>query len=138
MKQKKDFLDKMLSYYEIDTGSNLDELPPKQALRKMINNIFDNYERQIIKEIIKENRPPEMDEDIPMDDALGDEFNEPKKDKDMPPDFEFFKIDPETERFIFWISDVLYSADHNVTVTKSEDGNTITINLVKINNEKGS
>lgn len=130
----KDLLDRMLDYYEIDTGENIDELPPKQVLDKMINTVLDNYERQIVSEIIKNNRPPESEDGL----AGPQDMNEEGDVND--PDFGSFEfdLDPETEKFIFWISNVLYSADHKVTVTKSDDGNNITINLVKINDEKGT
>jgi hypothetical protein len=49
--------------------------------------------------------------------------------------FGYMNLNPEIEKFITWISDLLYSADHKVVIT--EEGNITNVRLEKIKKKRG-
>ena len=52
-------------------------------------------------------------------------------------DKNFMGINPEIEMFIQWLYNLLYSADHRLTVEKSKDGTITNIRMEKIKKRGG-
>ena len=148
-------LKSMLNYYEVNMGGKKDEKMSKKELQKFLdtfNQILDFYMLQEIMKKIKEKRQEEMGEDekddfmmppseLPKmddDDTFEDEmmknpenFFGSKKDKEK--DFND-PIDTDINKFLKWLTMILYTGDHSVIIT--EDKNGINIKLVKINKGK--
>lgn len=151
-------LKSMLNYYEVDLKGNKDEKMSKEDLKFFLNkfnNILDYYILQDIIQNIKKGRDDKKDEnfDIFNYDDGEDEDEDPmlpkkenKKDKDNiknnkkednDDEDEFDLNDPistDINKFLKWLTLVLYSGDHSVIIT--EDKNGIYIKLVKINKGK--
>jgi hypothetical protein len=143
----------MLNYYEVDLGGKKDEKMTKKELNSFLDNlnqIYDFYTLQEIMKKIKDKRKEELGDDEEKDD-----FMFPSKDEDdtfenemmkNPEDFFGKKelkgndknfndpIDTDINKFLKWLTMVLYSGDHSVIIT--EDKNGINIRLVKINKGK--
>lgn len=143
----------MLNYYEVDLGGKKDEKMTKKELNRFLDNlnqIYDFYTLQEIMKKIKDKRKEELGDDEEKDD-----FMIPSKDEDdtfenemmkNPEDFFGKKelkgndknfndpIDTDINKFLKWLTMVLYSGDHSVIIT--EDKNGINIRLVKINKGK--
>jgi hypothetical protein len=143
----------MLNYYEVDLGGKKDEKMTKKELNRFLDNlnqIYDFYTLQDIMKKIKDKRKEELGDDEEKDD-----FMLPSKDEDdtfenemmkNPEDFFGKKelkgndknfndpIDTDINKFLKWLTMVLYSGDHSVIIT--EDKNGINIRLVKINKGK--
>jgi hypothetical protein len=147
-------LKSMLNYYEVNLGGKRDEKMSKRALSRFLENlnqIYDFYTLQEIMKKIKDKRKEELGDDeerddfmMPPNDEEGDTFeNEMMKN---PEDF-FGKnhltdknknfndpIDTDINKFLKWLTMVLYSGDHSVIITEDKGG--INIRLVKINKGK--
>jgi hypothetical protein len=143
----------MLNYYEVDLGGKKDEKMTKKELNSFLDNlnqIYDFYTLQEIMKKIKDKRKEELGDDEEKDD-----FMFPSKDEDdtfenemmkNPEDFFGKKelkgndknfndpIDTDINKFLKWLTMVLYSGDHSVIIT--EDKNGINIRLVKITKVK--
>jgi len=143
----------MLNYYEVDLGGKKDEKMTKKELNRFLDNlnqIYDFYTLQDIMKKIKDKRKEELGDDEEKDD-----FMLPSKDEDdtfenemmkNPEDFFGKKelkgndknfndpIDTDINKFLKWLTMVLYSGDHSVIIT--EDKNGINSRLVKINKGK--
>ena len=146
-------LKSMLNYYEVDLLGKKDEKMEKKDLKKFLdkfNNMMDYYVLQDIISKIKgkreENEELNQDDDDEIDPMLKpkDEQKNPKINIDASNklfgDDEFdagnFEnlndfIDTDINKFLKWLTLILYSGDHSVIIT--EDKNGINIKLVKIN-----
>lgn len=149
-------LKSMLNYYEVDLLGGKDEKMNKKSLSKFLDNfnqIYDFYTLEEIMRKIKEKRKEEMDEDEERDfmmpppessktdaDNFEDEMMKNPEDfftkKDEKGNDKNFNdpIDTDVNKFLKWITLLLYSGDHTVIIT--EDKNIINIKLVKINKGK--
>lgn len=133
-------MDSMLSYFEIEQGSDRDEKMTKTNLKKFLKKISDSYERQVVEDFVrklKDKMDEDMNNEIGMDDDddpfmdmdMDNSFEEKKAPNifDNPPDGDF---NPEIERFLAWLSAVLYSGDHKIEI--STNGNKTNILLIKL------
>ena len=152
-------LQSMLNYYGIDMTSVKDEKMNKKEQRDFLDTFNRNYDSYAVQDILKKVRDKlkdNLDNPEENDDPF---FNNLKKDeedsgRDFPLDpndfsdrrighnnpemqnFGFMNLNPEIEKFITWVSDLLYSADHKVVI--SEEGANIThIRLEKIKKKRG-
>jgi len=150
-------LKSMLNYLEVDMGGKKDEKMTKKELQRFLdsfNQILDFYMLQEIMKKIKENRQSQTD-DEEKDDFMfpskNDEFNDEndKFEEHMKNPENFFgsgnpknnspknwndPIDTDINKFLKWLTMVLYSGDHSVIITEDKTG--INIKLVKINKGK--
>ena len=148
----------MLNYYEVDLRGGKDEKMSKKNLSRFLDNfnqIYDFYTLEDIMRKIKEKRKEEMDgEDDEKDDFMMTPSELPKSDEDkfedemMKNTESFFDkkdlkgkdknfndpIDTDINKFLKWLTMLLYSGDHSVIIT--EDKNGINIKLIKINKGK--
>lgn len=148
-------LKSMLNYYEVNLTGGKDEKLNKKDLNKFLdkfNQSMDYYILQDIMSKIKNMREKEQDdEDIedeidPMLQPKSNQKPTPKKNEDD--DFLFNEdkingnsfdklndpIDTDINKFLRWLTLILYTGDHTVLVT--EDKNGIYIKLIKINKGK--
>jgi len=150
-------LKSMLNYYEVNLGGKKDEKMSKKTLSKFLddfNKIYDFYTLEEIMSKIKEKRREEIDDDDEEKDFMMPPKELPNMDEDTfekemmknPEDF-FGKnnlkgkdknfndpIDTDINKFLKWLTMILYTGDHSVIIT--EDRNGINIKLVKINKGK--
>ena len=152
----------MLNYYQIDTGGSKDEKMSKREQKKFLDNLNTAYDAQTVQDIlskikdkIKGNKPKEDEEsDDPFFDSIkgGSDEETPTPENPFPLDMNSiakafgapslggknpFGLNPDIEMFINWLSDLLYSADHNVVIKESDDGKTTFIELQKIKKKRG-
>lgn len=152
-------LKSMLNYYGIDMTPVKDEKMTKKDQKNFLDTFNQNYDVYAVQDILKKVRDklkdkldnPEEENDDPFFKNLN---KEDESDKGFPIDpnslsdsrlgynnpemqnFGFMKFNPEIEKFISWVSDLLYSADHKVVI--SEEGDNIThIKLEKIKKKRG-
>jgi len=150
-------LKSMLNYYEVNLGGKKDEKMSKKLLSKFLdsfNQIYDFYTLEEIMRKIKEKRKEEMDGDDDEKDFMMPPKELPKMDEDtfdnemMKNPENFFgkndfrrkeknfndPIDTDINKFLKWLTMILYTGDHTVIITEDIDG--INIKLVKINKGK--
>ena len=134
-------------------GGKKDEKMSKKELQRFLdtfNQILDFYMLQEIMKKIKENRQSEMDDeekDDFMPPSPSGEFDD-KFENHMKNTEDFFggakknnspkdwndSIDTDINKFLKWLTMLLYSGDHSVIITEDKGG--INIRLVKINKGK--
>ena len=138
----------MLNYYEVNLTGGKDEKLNKTDLNKFIDKFNQSMDYYILQDIIskiKNMREKEKDdEDIEdeIDSMLKPKSNQKSTSKSNEEDeingnsFENINdpISNDINKFLKWITLVLYSGDHSVIIT--EDKNGINIKLVKINKGK--
>jgi hypothetical protein len=148
-------LKSMLNYYEVDLGGKKDEKMTKKELNRFLDNlnqIYDFYTLQEIMKKIKDNRKQELGDDEEKDDFMLPPKDEEEKDtfenemmknpenffgkKDLKGKDKNFNdpIDTDINKFLKWLTMILYSGDHSVIITEDKTG--INIKLVKINKGK--
>jgi len=158
MTQREKHLKSMLNYYGIDINAVKDEKMNKKDQKHFLDRFNQNYDVQTVQDIMKkvrdklkdklenpeeENDDPffnnlkkdeETDGNFPLDMNSLSKFKHPLDNSEMA-NFGFMNLNPEIEKFISWISDTLYSADHKVTIDEVS-GVTI-IKLEKIKKKRG-
>ena len=147
-------LKSMLNYYEVDLRGKKDEKMTKKALSRFLdsfNQIYDFYTLQEIMKKIKDKRKEEIGDDEEKDDFMmppSDSENETFENEMMKNPEDFFgkkdldsknknfndPIDTDINKFLKWLTMLLYSGDHSVIITEDKTG--INIKLVKINKGK--
>lgn len=135
----------MLNYFEIDMGSLRDEKMTKKALTKFLDDInlaYDKYTIQDTLKNIKDKLSKKFDEneEEKEDDFLNaafDDMDSVNKNEASDASKFPFAFNPEIEKFMSWLYNVLYSADHKVTIKESDDGKTTHIELTKIQKKGG-
>ena len=142
-------LKSMLNYYEVNMGGKKDEKMSKKELQRFLdtfNQILDFYMLQDIMKKIKEKRQEEMEDNEDKDDFLFPPSELPKNEDEMKNPESFFgskkdkeknfndPIDTDVNKFLKWLTMLLYSGDHTVIITEDKSG--INIKLVKINKGK--
>lgn len=149
-------LKSMLNYYEVNLRGGKDEKLKGKELSRFLDNfnqIYDFYTLEEIMRKIKEKRKEEID-DEEKDDFMMPPSELPKSDEDkfedeiMKNPENFFgkkdlkgnnknfndPIDTDVNKFLKWLTMLLYSGDHTVIITEDKTG--INIKLVKINKGK--
>ena len=149
-------LKSMLNYYEVNLRGGKDEKLKEKDLRKFLDNfnqIYDFYTLEDIMRKIKEKRKEELDDDEERDFMMPppeikssddetfenemmknpEDFFSKKNPKDKKENFND-PIDTDINKFLKWLTMILYSGDHSVIIT--EDKNGINIKLIKINKGK--
>lgn len=144
-------LKSMLNYYEIDLKGKRSEKLSSKDLTRFIDKFNRNYDVNVISEIIsklkgEENHNPDDDDQIDYfldnsdleDDGLSTDKNldKPIENKNLN---DLTKnnndpVDSDINNFLKWLTLVLYSADHTVSIASS--GKSIIIKLVKIDKGK--
>jgi hypothetical protein len=144
----------MLNYYEVDLRGKKDEKMTKKALSRFLdsfNQIYDFYTLQEIMKKIKDKRKEEIGDDEEKDDFMmppSDSESETFENEMMKNPEDFFgkkdldsknknfndPIDTDINKFLKWLTMLLYSGDHSVIITEDKTG--INIRLVKINKGK--
>jgi hypothetical protein len=150
-------LKSMLNYYEVDLRGNKDEKMTKKALNRFLDNfnqIYDFYTLQDIMKKIKDKKKEELGDDEEKDDFMMPRKDDDEGDDDTfenemmknPEDFFAKKdsldkgknfndpIDTDINKFLKWLTLILYSGDHSVIITEDKTG--INIKLIKINKGK--
>ena len=147
-------LKSMLNYYEVDLRGKKDEKMSKKELTRFLdtlNQVYDFYTLQEIMKKIKDKRKEEIGDDEEKDDFMmppSDSENETFENEMMKNPEDFFgkkdldsknknfndPIDTDINKFLKWLTMLLYSGDHSVIITEDKTG--INIRLVKINKGK--
>jgi hypothetical protein len=147
-------LKSMLNYYEVDLRGKKDEKMTKKGLSRFLdsfNQIYDFYTLQEIMKKIKDKRKEEIGDDEEKDDFMmppSDLESETFENEMMKNPEDFFgkkdldsknknfndPIDTDINKFLKWLTMLLYSGDHSVIITEDKTG--INIRLVKINKGK--
>jgi hypothetical protein len=140
----------MLGYYEIVTDGNRDEKMTKAQRKKFLDNLNTNYDRYVMEDIVSKVKDKFKDmkdeegleeSDESFFDSLGDESDEfpkgnlPKENNASNKDF--MDMNPDIEMFISWLYNLLYSADHRLTVNRSPDGMITNIRMEKLKKKGG-
>lgn len=140
-------LQSMLNYFEVDLSGKKDEKMSKKELTSFLYKFNQMLDFQILQEILQKLKEK-------RDNGEMDEFEDENEDYDpmIPPkknnteNFDFNSlsnnksdnlndpIDGDINKFLKWLTLLLYSGDHSVIIT--EDKNGINIKLVKINKGK--
>jgi hypothetical protein len=152
-------LKSMLNYYGIDMAPVKDEKMTKKDQKNFLDTFNRNYDTYAVQDILKkikdklknnldnpeENDDPffknlnkedeESGEHFPMDPNSKSDRRIGYNDPEMQ-NFGFMDLNPEIEKFISWVSDLLYSADHKVVISE-EGGNITHIRLEKIKKKRG-
>ena len=144
-------LKSMLNYYEIDLKGKRSEKLSSKDLTRFIDKFNRNYDVNVISEIIsklkgEENHNPDDDDQIDyfLDNSdLEDNGLSTDKNLDKPTENKNLNdltknnndpVDSDINNFLKWLTLVLYSADHTVSIASS--GKSIIIKLVKIDKGK--
>lgn len=138
-------LQSMLNYFEVDLSGKKDEKMSKKELTSFLYKFNQMLDFQILQEILQKLKEK-------RDSGEADEFEDEDYDPMIPPkksntenlDFNSLPnnksdnlndpIDGDINKFLKWLTLILYSGDHSVIIT--EDKNGINIRLVKINKGK--
>jgi hypothetical protein len=142
----------MLNYFEVTLKGSKDEKLNKKELDTFIDKFWRIHDLLTVQDIIeklkqkrKDEFPPPSDEDAEEDE---DWMLPPNEESEIDDDF-FGKVEPKKEskenlsdpistdinKFLRWLTIVLYSGNHSVII--SEDTSGIYIKLIKINKDKG-
>jgi hypothetical protein len=152
-------IESMLNYYGIQMSGDRDEKMTKKDQKNFLDRLNSNYDAHMVQDILskisdkfknkkddfdEENDDPffknlnkdsgEFDNPFPMDPNSHSDRRIGYNDNEMQ-NFGFGSLNPEIEKFIGWISDLLYSADHKVTIT--EEGGITNVRLEKIKKKRG-
>jgi len=145
-------LKSMLNYFEVELTGVKDEKLSKDQLKNFLDRFNQFMDYYILEEIIKnikkgrENKSDENDseyEDEEEDDPMLPKKNKNKnddlkKDDSIGEELDSFDLnDPiatDINKFLRWLTLILYSGEHTVVIT--EDKNGINIKLIKINKGK--
>jgi hypothetical protein len=146
-------LKSMLNYYEVDLNGIKDEKMDKKSLNKFLDKFNQFMDYYILQEIIskikskRDDKEKFEEEDDEIDPMLNSNFgSNDSKDKmnndEMSTDdteFDNFEnmnnpIETDINKFLKWLTLMLYSGEHSVIITEDKSG--INIRLVKINKGK--
>ncbi|MSP85096.1 MAG: hypothetical protein EXR18_04630 [Flavobacteriaceae bacterium] len=139
----------MLNYFEVDLKGVRDEKLSKKEKYIFVDRFLQIYDSHILHEIlqkIKEQQFKEKDfeeSDEEDDFIIPPDYNSEKSDnifgsgskKNNSPNDWNDPINTDINKFLKWLTLILYSGNHSVII--SEDKNTIYIKLIKINKDKG-
>jgi hypothetical protein len=152
MTKQENKLKSMLNYYEVDLKGVKDEKMDKKDLNKFLDKFNQFMDYYILQEIISKIKSKRDDIEKYDDEEEIDPMLKPKDEKKPKinvddeklfgdnetdePGFENFNdpIDTDINKFLKWLTLMLYSGDHSVIITEDKTG--INIRLVKINKGK--
>jgi hypothetical protein len=142
----------MLNYYEVDTSNiKKDEKMSKKELTAFLDKFNRFLDYYILEDIISKIKGGSKSDDVdnemenPFMDEFEDDFEEkdfflpkdtPKdtnKKEDLPNDSLNDPIDGDVNKFLKWLTLILYTGEYTVIV--NDDGKTIHIKLTRINNK---
>ena len=142
-------LQSMLNYFEVDLNGKKDEKLSKKELSSFLYKFNQMLDFQILQEILqklKEKRDSGEPDEFEDEDE-NEDYNQmipPKKNNTENFDFNSLSnnksdnlnnpIDGDINKFLKWLTLILYSGDHSVIITEDKCG--INIRLVKINKGK--
>ena len=142
-------LQSMLNYFEVDLNGKKDEKLSKKELSSFLYKFNQMLDFQILQEILqklKEKRDSGEPDEFEDEDE-NEDYNQmipPKKNNTENFDFNSLSnnksdnlnnpIDGDINKFLKWLTLILYSGDHSVIITEDKGG--INIRLVKINKGK--
>lgn len=146
-------MESMLNYFQIETGGTRDEKMTKKEKKEFLDKFNLNYETESVMDILSKlsdkfnnKEGGENEEDEPFNQFI--DFNaddEPEFETDQNKDKKLdgsalnkYGFNPEIEKFIIWISNLLYSSDHIVVVTEDKDAGVTNIRLEKIKKKGGN
>jgi hypothetical protein len=130
--EKKKFLDTFNQNYDVYAVQDILK-KVRDKLKDKLDNPDEENEDPFFKNLKKDDE--ESDNGFPIDPNTFSNKNLGWNNPEMQ-NFGFMNLNPEIEKFISWISDLLYSADHKVII--SEEGKDIThIKLEKIKKKRG-
>ena len=140
-------LQSMLNYFEVDLNGKKDEKLSKKELSSFLYKFNQMLDFQILQEILqklKEKRGSGESDEFEDEDEDYDPMIPPKKSNTENLDFNSLSnnksdnlndpIDGDINKFLKWLTLILYSGDHSVIITEDKGG--INIRLVKINKGK--
>ena len=149
----------MLNYFEISSKGSKDEKLNKKEITKFLDTFWRMYDLLTVQEIVdkikqkrKDETPSPFDnEDEDFNDDFNEDFNDDlilpsdentddtifnKETKSNKSDTHFNDpISTDINKFLRWLTLVLYSGNHSVII--SEDKSGMYIKLIKINKDKG-
>jgi len=147
-------LQSMLNYFEIDLTGKKDEKLNKEQLKTFLYRFNQYMDYYILEDIIKnikkgkDNKDDDIEDDIDEEDDYDPMLpknnkksnDDIKKNKDnLNEELDSFNLsnpmETDINKFLKWITLVLYSGDHSVIITEDKNGS-INIKLVKINKGK--
>lgn len=141
----------MLNYYEITIPpkkSKKDEKLNKLELSKFLDKISRNYDLSLLEDILEKIRSKsstqnEIDSGLDSYEDMSEEFDDDYFNKDNSKNDQNINknhmnsnslddsfVSSEINNFLKWLTIVLYSGDHNLTIT--DDGKSILIKLTRI------
>jgi len=142
----------MLNYFEISSKGSKDEKLNKKELDTFIDKFWRIHDLLTVQDIIEKLKQKRKDEFPPPSDEYAEEDEDwmlpPKEEGEIDDDF-FGKVEPKKEnkenlgdpistdinKFLRWLTLILYSGNHSVII--SEDIHGMYIKLIKINKDKG-
>jgi hypothetical protein len=154
MTKQENKLKSMLNYYEVDLKGVKDEKMDKKDLNKFLDKFNQFMDYYILQDIISKIKSKRDDKEKFEDDEEEIDPMLKPKDEQKPPkinvddeklfdddelDSSSFEnlndpIDTDINKFLKWLTLMLYSGDHSVIITEDKTG--INIRLVKINKGK--
>jgi hypothetical protein len=153
MTKQENKLKSMLNYYEVDLKGVKDEKMDKKDLNKFLDKFNQFMDYYILQDIISKIKSKRDDKEKFEDDEEEIDPMLKPKDEQKPPkinvddeklfddelDSSSFEnlndpIDTDINKFLKWLTLMLYSGDHSVIITEDKTG--INIKLVKINKGK--
>lgn len=155
MTKRDRYIKSMLNYYEINVGGTRDEKMNSKDRKDFIDRLNENYDLHTVQDLLgkirdkfsqrsedqDEERDPFFDSLKNNDENKKDDLPFPHLPFSMPPDMmgfhksNQFGVNPEIEKFLDWLTNLLYSADHKVII--SENGDVTNIKLQKIKKRGG-
>ena len=145
-------LKSMLNYFEVTLKGSKDEKLNKKELDTFIDKFWRIHDLLTVQDIIEKLKQKRKDEFPPPSDEGAEEDEDwmlpPKEEGEIDDDF-FGKVESKKEnkenlsdpistdinKFLRWLTLILYSGNHSVII--SEDINGMYIKLIKINKDKG-
>jgi len=144
-------LKSMLNYFEVNLKGSKDEKLDKKELTNFLDKFWRMHDLLTVQEIVekikqkrKDEEPPPFDDEeedfsddwmLPSKEDNDDNiFNEEKKSNESDKNLSD-PISTDINKFLRWLTIVLYSGNHSVII--SEDKNGMYIKLIKINKDKG-
>ena len=145
-------LKSMLNYFEVTLKGSKDEKLNKKELDTFIDKFWRMHDLLTVQDIVEKIKQKRKDEFPPPPEEDGDEDDDwmlPPNEQEEIDDNLFGKAESKKEsneslsdpistdinKFLRWLTIVLYSGNHSVII--SEDTNGIYIKLIKINKDKG-
>lgn len=129
-KTKKSLLTAMLNYYEISLGSSKDEQMSASDKKKFIKILDQRLDEYAIEEFLEAIHNRDLDSPLNDIDDDSDELDSHINELDYTKFDGMMPINPEIEKFVNWMLDTLYSANHSINIKKTNDSIIITLKKI--------